>query len=221
MSKIVGFCGSKGVGKNTVSQMFKKLSEKEGYDYIEVSFADNLKRMCSVLFGWNYEDLLGNTEASRKWRETPDLFWSERLGKEITPRKAMQIIGTDLFRDKFGADIWVDSLDVSLENMYKFSRNCIISITDIRFKNEIDFIRRKKGVLIEVKRNTPDWYNTAKQYNILGGVLPEVLKSIHPSEYSYIGVANPDYVIDNNGELKDTQEKVCDIFAQVLSSFKD
>lgn len=218
--RIVGFCGLKGSGKNTVSNII--LNELNNSDVCyEVAFADSVKEVCSSIFGWEFNKLLGDTEESRKWREIPDEFWSKKLGYEFTPRKALQTIGTDLFRDHFNENIWVDSLEARINELYgpeniNKNVNVFFNITDVRFKNEIDFIRENNGIIIEIKREVPSWYDVAKRYNNNNAEnIPEELLGVHPSEYSYIGVANPDFVIDNSGSLKETKEKVKEIIPQI------
>ncbi len=72
--KLIGICGFIGSGKNTVADY---ISQK--YEYQKVSFAAGVKDAVSVLFNWDRKMLEGDTEESRKWRETPDTWWTEAL----------------------------------------------------------------------------------------------------------------------------------------------
>ena len=58
-----------------------------------------------MLFDWPIDMLQGRTEESRAWREVVDEEWSEILGYEITPRMALQKIGTECCRNVFGENI--------------------------------------------------------------------------------------------------------------------
>lgn len=55
----------------------------------------------------------------------------------------MQIFATDLIRQSFGDDFWIDAL---------FRNNQNLSIHDVRFKNEIDAIINKGGIVIRLER---------------------------------------------------------------------
>ena len=78
---LIGVVGLIGSGKGTVSD---RLAEKHGFR--KDSFAKSLKDAVSSMFNWDREMLEGKTESSRHWREQPDKFWSEKFGKEVTPR---------------------------------------------------------------------------------------------------------------------------------------
>ena len=122
---LIGIVGLIGSGKDTVAN---RLVEKHGY--IRDSFAKSLKDAVSSMFNWDREMLEGNTTSSRHWREQPDKFWSERLGKPVTPRWVLQHFGTEVMRGKMYDGIWVDSCI----GRYK-GQNTVIS--DTRFINEI------------------------------------------------------------------------------------
>jgi hypothetical protein len=146
---IIGLVGFIGSGKGTVGDMF------ESHGFVKDSFAKPLKDACSVMFGWPRELLEGDTEVSRKWREEPDTFWSEKFGYSFTPRYALQLMGTEAGRNVFHQDIWV----MSLLNRAKGKD---VVVTDVRFKNEINYIQENGGIIVRVKRGEePEWYNLA------------------------------------------------------------
>ena len=223
MPKIyVGLCGNKGAGKNTVSKILRdKLSKTTNCTCYEIAFADPVKEVCSSVFGWEYRNLLGDTIESREWREKQDEFWSKKLGREFTPRMALQLVGTDLFRNHFDENIWINSLEANVNKIYESNNahqiaNVFFMVPDTRFSNEIDFIRKNNGIIIEVKRNTPSWYNDALSYNTTKeSDLPESLKNVHPSEYSYVG-CNPDFTIDNTCDISYTEKQVEDIINELI-----
>ena len=85
----------------------------------------------------------GLTEESRLWRETTDDFWSEKLSiPSFTPRKALQMIGTDLFRIHFNNDIWTNIVENKIGVMLKNNPNTNIVISDCRFANEFNLIKQ-------------------------------------------------------------------------------
>lgn len=87
----------------------------------------------------------------------------------ITVRQAMQLVGTDLFRDKFHPDTWVNALFSNYKKLRNLCKNhnkqikewglCEKEhtypnwiITDLRFENEAQAIKDRGGVLIRVNR---------------------------------------------------------------------
>jgi len=105
MTHIIGLVGLIGSGKGTVAELFSKAA-----DCTTDSFAKPLKDLTASIFGWPRPLLEGDTSESRDFRETPDIFWSRKTGiPNFTPRLALQLIGTDVMRNHFHEDIWMDS----------------------------------------------------------------------------------------------------------------
>ena len=196
---VVGFIGS---GKGTVGDLL----EQKGF--IKDSFAKPLKDACAVMFGWPRDLLEGDTEESRNWREQPDDFWSEKMGKKFSPRLALQLLGTEAGREVFHKDIWVNSL-------LKRAGDKNVVITDVRFKNELKFIQKNNGIVVRVKRGPePEWYEDAIMVNkgdrYIGWALAKdrlKRKGIHVSETDWVG-SKFDYTIENDGTLEDLGKKV-------------
>jgi hypothetical protein len=184
---IVGLVGFIGSGKGTVGNL---LADR---GYTQDSFAAPLKDAVANIFGWPRIMLEGDTEMSRKWREEPDTFWSEKFGKEFTPRLALQLMGTEAGREVFHNDLWV----ISLLNRSK-GRNTVV--TDVRFKNEVKYIQQNGGLVIRVKRGAEpvwfDWSETKLREN-----------GIHQSEWDWIG-CDFDWVIENDGTIDDLGKQV-------------
>lgn len=135
---IIGLCGAQGVGKDTVGDIL--VSE---YGFTRITFATALKDVISILFSWPRELLEGITEESRIWRETINEYWSEKLGiAGFTPRKALQIIGTNLLRHQFYDDIWVNIVENKINMLLSLDPNTNIVLTDCRFTNEFNMIKK-------------------------------------------------------------------------------
>ena len=174
---LIGLVGPISSGKDTVAE---RLVTHHGYK--RDSFAKSLKDAVSSMFNWDREMLEGNTESSRHWREQPDKFWSEKMGKEVTPRWVLQYFGTEVMRQGMYDAIWVDSVI----GRYK-GENTVIS--DTRFQNEIKTIKAHGGIIILIKRGPiPTREEMQKQ-------------GIHQSEWDWLG-ANFDYTIDNTNSFE-------------------
>jgi len=135
---IIGICGFIGSGKDTAADYLVNFHE-----FRRESFAGTLKDAVAVIFGWERDLLEGRTKESREWREIRDEWWSQRLGRNITPRWVLQNWGTNVLRYHFHDDIWI----ASLENKIRNSKNNVV-ISDCRFPNEIRGLQAQGGKIV-------------------------------------------------------------------------
>jgi hypothetical protein len=197
---IIGICGFIGSGKDTIADYLVNVRQ-----FRRMSFAGTLKDAVSAVFGWDRELLEGRTRESRIWREQRDEWWSQRLGRDITPRQVLQQWGTEVCRQAYHDEIWV----ASLENRLRNSQNNVV-ITDCRFPNEIQAIRQAQGLVIRVRRGPePVWYDLAVAANRGDWVAREQVNSllVHASETAWVGTEF-DAVIDNNHSFDSTFQQV-------------
>ena len=193
---IIGICGFIGSGKDTVADFLVNFHE-----FRRESFASTLKDSVAAVFGWDRTLLEGRTAEAREWREQVDPWWAERLDMPtLTPRWVLQYWGTEVCRRSFHDDIWISSLENKLRN----SKDNIV-ISDCRFPNEIEAIKKANGVIVWVQRGVlPEWYDdavSANQGNNIG-INAMKLRKIHASEWAWLG-SEFDHVIDNNGTIDD------------------
>lgn len=138
---IIGLCGAQGVGKDTIGDIL--VSE---YGFTKITFASALKDVVSILFSWPRDLLEGITEESRLWRETVNEYWSEKTGVSgFTPRKALQYVGTDLLRRQLYDNIWVNIVENKINMLLSLNPETNIVITDCRFINEFNMIKKFSG----------------------------------------------------------------------------
>ncbi len=211
---VVGFIGS---GKGTIGEY---LVNK--HDFVTDSFAKSLKDAASAIFGWDREMLEGDTPGSRFKREQADRFWSEKLGiKNFSPRQGLQLLGTEAGRNIFGDDIWI----TGVEKRWIDAGTPRTVITDCRFPNEIDLIKRSGGYVIRVARGEePHWYQQMLFFN-KGMCDDEDLREInqmkstgtipHDSETAWIG-CDFDELIENSGELEEFEMKIEQVAEHIL-----
>jgi hypothetical protein len=202
---IIGLVGYIGSGKDTVADILLQ------HGGVRDSFAKPLKDVCSSVFGWPRELLEGDTLQSREFRETPDMFWSRKLGiAHFTPRLALQLMGTEVMRNQFHENIWLNSLEYRIMSSADDPR-CVI-ISDARFQNELNLIRKMNGKVIWVQRGElPEWYDTAVSANKGNAVSNKIMRTkyvdVHESEWNWAGY-DVDFTIDNNGSLEELQIQV-------------
>jgi hypothetical protein len=179
---IIAICGFQGAGKDTLANI---LIEKHGF--VKLSFAGAVKDVAACIFGWDREMLEGTTPESRKKREIVDEWWANRLNiPNLTPRWVLQNFGTELFRYHFHPEIWVACVEKKISN-YKN-----VVITDCRFPNEINTIKKLGGKIVHIYRKSlPDWFDDFKK----GNTGPPT--DLHSSEWSWIQ-SNFDLEVNNN-----------------------
>lgn len=214
---IIGVCGFIGSGKDTIADY---LTNYHGFR--RESFANTLKDAVAQVFGWDRTMLEGRTKQAREWREQIDPWWAERLNMpNLTPRWVLQYWGTEVCRKGFHDDIWI----ASLENKLRNSKDDIV-ISDCRFPNEIESIRKAGGIIVWVHRGElPEWYEDAINVNKgpNGNTRWALSKSsldkfkIHASETAWVGTKF-DHVFDNNGSIDDLFNKVKDLVLNHLDA---
>jgi hypothetical protein len=166
---IIGLVGKANSGKDTFSNFLVS-----HYNFKKLSFASSLKDALSVIFGWDRNLLEGETDESRNWRETIDPYW------DLTPRRTMQIIGTNIFRNHFDRNIWIKSLLNKINNLPLDSK---IVISDCRFINEIQSLKEFGATIIRINRDSSSNFK-------------------HESENDIQDIF-VDFDIDNNGTIED------------------
>ncbi len=136
--KLIGICGKKQSGKDTIGDYLIP------YGYIKLTFAEPIKTICREVFKLTDEQLHGDK------KEEIDVRY------DVSPRHLMQVIGTDLFRNN--SNILMPSLSDSSIFVHLFKQEYMqmldkkVVVTDIRFQDEVDCIKKLGGIIVQVKR---------------------------------------------------------------------
>ena len=214
---LIGISGKMGSGKDTLSIVLNYLADKDAPDWIgrweqnvedfvykNKKYSEKLKYMVCFLIGCSRADL-----------EDRD-FKEKELGEEwdgLTPRKLLQLLGTEAGRQIIHPNIWVNALFAD----YKVTNDCSQHsdglwytsehgeeesevtpvypnwiITDVRFPNEAKAIKDRGGILIRINR-------------------PQLIERDfeHLSETALDDYNGFDYVIENNSSsIGDLVEQV-------------
>jgi hypothetical protein len=182
-------------------------------------FADKLKDIVCILLNCTREDLenreFKEKELGEEWYQyyvytegvkqlvNQSYYLSTHKVKEIvklTPRLILQLLGTECGRQIINPNIWINSLfndykghfigTVNNEKQYgKKLPNWII--TDLRFKNELESIKSRKGITIRVNRENVESNN-------------------HESETD-LDNSTFDYVIENNSDITNLIKQIKEI----------
>jgi hypothetical protein len=139
-------------------------------------------------------------EAKSYFEHIPEYMWNKiQLVSEIlTPRLILQLLGTEGGRDVIHPNIWINA---TLGNI-KYNEKVIV--TDCRFPNEVQGIKKRNGIVVRVIRPS------------------KISTSTHPSETSLNDYKDWDYVIINDGTLEDLERKVREMLVhfKIINDFK-
>lgn len=155
-------------GKDTAASFLEQAGWRRA------SFATALKAAAGCIFEFTSEQMYGDL------KEVLDAFWG------ITPRTGLQDLG-DGVRRLFGPDVWIRALH---RHMQKFGHVERWVISDVRYKNEAEWVKSVGGIVVRLDREG-------------SGAGP------HASETELDTYQGWDHVIDNNGSLEDLRHAVC------------
>lgn len=248
---IIGIVGRKQSGKDTVAKILQYLTDeatienKDKYplsfnEYIENEsihnsgkweikrFADKLKDIVCLLTGCTRLELESEefkiSLLPKEWQNLKDYTEYSWLNYShvLSYRLALQYIGTNLFRNQFHPDTWVNATMTDYKPTIGLKYPNWI-IPDVRFKNEVEAIKSKSGITIKLVRDT-----TQDPCDYCGKTLREQLKGcnelrcyrqhLKDNHLSEISVDNLkcDYIIHNDGSIEDLINKVNLIVKDIL-----
>ena len=133
MAQLIGISGFARSGKDTFYQRSAELLEREGKKSKRYAFADTLKEEVDEL-------LLKYTGISA--------FTEDNKNKEII-RPLLVTYGTEI-RRKLNENCWIEKIQDRVVD--SLNNNEYVFITDVRFKNEAEWIRINGGLLVNVAR---------------------------------------------------------------------
>ena len=189
--EIFGFSGKIGVGKNYILEniFLPMLPVKQT---VVLAFADQFK--IDVVA----KDKIPYENAFHK--------------KTDESRVKLQHRGTEEGRNVYGADVWVDVIDAWIQTHYERGIRRII-LTDCRFVNECDYIKKMGGKLIRVNASDRNYERLLQESNGNLDVL-ETLKN-HISENLLDDYTNFDYILDNSKQNLDIYNNVRDMVIDI------
>lgn len=139
---LIGLTGRAQAGKDTV---YGVISDRYSVtrNVQRRAFADLLYQSVAAALGVTVEDL-------HVWKTDPTVMIEVRnrdSGPLVrrTTRNLLQRYGTEAHRDIFGADFWVDALDLT------HGPEDLIVVTDVRFPNEAHAITQMGGHVVRVE----------------------------------------------------------------------
>jgi len=182
---ILGLIGPAGCGKDTIANLLKN------YGYERVASADAMKEDAMRYFDIELSDLEYYKNAQLGITAMTKMDESITVGK-LSIRHFLQTYGMDM-RYRFGDDYWIDrSVSSKIEERGEDAR---IILTDVRFQNEIDYIKSRNGLVAYVKGRS----------KLKGEQKNHISESLANSSDIEDKV---DFTIDNSGSLDDLEKQI-------------
>ena len=227
MSVLIGISGLANTGKDTTANFFV-----EEFGFVNISFADPIKRYCADIFDWDEETLWGPSEnrnipdkryPKKNQNSSCDYFEASRFGIEpeetaeyLTPRHALQSFGD--FGKGCYEDIWIEygiktAKKILNNSNYGYIKSKGVSrrvgyqsvppvggvvFADCRFFREISLVKEFGGVIIRIKR-------------LNSGLKGKAAKHSSETEQLLIKDNEFDFILDNNGTIKNLKNKTFEI----------
>lgn len=218
---IISLSGKMGSGKDTVGNIIhylldnKNLDGNQGFNpdynyaigfskFKTKKFADKLKEIACMLIGCTREQL-EDQEFKKSFLYLEWGYWqTSNIFKQMTVREFLQKLGTNAMRNGLHENVWVNALmcDYKPESykridvVYTASSLPNWIITDTRFPNELEAVKKHDGITIKITR--PNC----------------VTADLHPSETALDDVKF-DYEIINDGTIQDLVLKVKEVLKQI------
>jgi hypothetical protein len=155
--KCIAICGNKGHGKSTAGKYIQERCRNK--NIFITAFAEPLKKGCKYFFDLSDEQLEEKKEElDTRWNVTPrDIFikfgtelMRENVKKDYLPKLQISQGNSIHIQENFWVALWLMKW-----NKNKISNNDCVVITDLRFPNEYDLLKKEFGeslLVIRVKR---------------------------------------------------------------------
>ena len=197
LPKLIGLAGLKRCGKDTGAHYLV-----QEHNYVQYAFADALKSACKEIF-------LLDDDQMEKFKEIPDTRWNG-----LTPRVIFQYFGTEIVRNQFHTvfpqleeianDFWTYRFELWYREMCRKNPNVRVVVSDIRFENESNIIKKYGGIVIKITRN----------HQNMSGKSDKNDNTDHHSSEMNIDKIDADICVSNNHTIEEYQN----ILAAIVGS---
>lgn len=200
----IAICGKKNTGKNTLSKLIYKELESRVIDvkmrgfifpkdsaFIThiMAFADPIKEMILSMFPQAKRECLFGSSDLRE-EVIPNAVNFE--GEPLTHRQALIDLGT--MARRYNRNVWVDNFDNRVKRIENEAN--LIICSDLRFVEEMEYLKKNDYTIIKLLRDSITHSNNPT----------ETVQDTIPSDQF-------DFVIKNNGTMKDLQVRALEILS--------
>jgi len=159
---LVGLVGLKGSGKDTVGDLLVK-----HHNFYKVAYADPIKIKVCEMLGLNLSEYDGFKRSTLESKNSKN---SKINGRDF-------VVGVGMMMREFDQNQFVSYVDSEI----KKHKNVVV--TDVRFLNEVDHLRKLNGLVVEVDRGLTN-HSTHISEQLAGtGVVDSVLDNTKTLEH--------------------------------------
>ena len=169
---LIGIHGKAKTGKDTAASHLV-----ENYGFVRHAFADALKQTAATMFGVSIECF-----TNENLKDRFNSYWG------ISYREMLQKLGTECARDVFHQDFWIRRCAKAVHADLNSDACAGVVISDVRFENEADWVRKAGGVVLHLKVSPLKRRITTVREHISEKTLPRL---------------EGDYLIRNDGTISD------------------
>lgn len=186
MIEVIGLHGGLESGKDTAFSMIEKVAQRP---VKRDAFADRLKQSAAAALGYKGDDPIAFCNELKEVGQITIELYPGDIYKIVTGREYLQWYGTEAHRQVFDPDFWIKAV-LPDEGRDDLEQDTLLVITDVRFPNEAEAVRRVGGEVWEVdaSKRKPRDESHASEKRLPDGLI--------------------DYVLDNNGTLEDLERNV-------------
>lgn len=152
---ILGLSGYAQTGKDTVASYLIK-----NYGFVRVSFADPIRE---AIYRLNPKITLADMRGVSLAAAVDGIGWDNVKVESEDARQLLQRMGTEVGRDMFGENFWVD------QAMHKASKHDKVVFTDVRYPNELQAILEASGAVWRVIKSSVGAVNLHASESALDG----------------------------------------------------
>ena len=189
-ASIIGFAGLAGSGKDTAGLA---LVTNYPNKFVHCAFANKLKEIAAVLFDIDRK-ILDTIEGKQS-------IINKKFFEDMTYRRFLQLMGSDAIRRHIDKDFWIKLLMLNIE---KNNSGRISVITDVRFPNEVEYIKKAGGIVYRIMRS--------------GHTVNESVAS-HESERAINDIQLP--ILHNDKSKEEFEEHICFLFGLTANIYKN
>lgn len=185
--QFIGLHGFARAGKDEIAKILKD------FNYNRIGLADPIRESLYILNPW----VKVGYGFAKLQSLVDEKGWETLKESEPEVRGLLQRFGTEVGRNLLGSNVWITIANQKIKkNDYSH-----VVISDIRFENEVEWLKSNKGILIKVKRPNVNSVN---------------------SHISDKGIDDDmcDFIINNDGTLDDLKNQVINVLEQIKQEEK-
>lgn len=182
----VALCGKQEVGKNLTAKLIAKELCDARKNYKILAFADPIKNMVLQMFPASDKKCLFGSSQLRNEVIPGNII---KDGKLLTYRQVLIDLGT--LARQYDPNVWVKAFD---ERIKALTAQKLVICSDLRFVNEMNYLKENGFFIIRIKRNAVNKSKDATE-----------------TEQDKITDEQFDYILENNGTIKDLKANISEI----------